>query len=333
MTPHFQELNMRSSKNPDIRKRQREKDKRNKRKRRANMTEDDLEKRRAADRARYKRKKGGNSLTIDSDTTSTDQNDFHSERLRLLDFKKKIENTKKMYGVESENLIYEKKLDDLRIVECKNCDTFFWNNHNTCYCNKHFDMVKELLTIGDVPEELQGLSYVEELLISKVHPMISIYRLKGGQYAYKGNVINFRQDVATFCNQLPHAVCVLNGLLSVCCNTPCFHEDFLIRRNKVSIALHWLKKNNIYYQDIVIVLAAILDLPDHGYFDKKVNSDEDHSTPDSSDDVMEIPEIERVVVPGMKLNCFRTLVFTLSYNFYLPLSFHFTFRCNKYVYR
>ncbi|KAK3924474.1 ATP-dependent DNA helicase, partial [Frankliniella fusca] len=293
---------MGNQKDSDERRKQRERDKFKKRKRRANMTEDQLEKKRAYDRDRYKIRKMQSSVQNDSvasDPTTSQFNDFQSERLRILYFKKKIETDKATYRVETENLIFEKKLDNLNIVECKECDTFYWNNHNTCYCHKHSDMVKELLTIGNIPEELQGLSYVEELLISKIHPMISVYRLRGGQYAYNGNVINFRQDVATFCNQLPHAVCVLNGLLSVCCNTPCFQEDFLIRRNKVSIALHWLKQNNVYYHDIVIDLDAILKLPDHGYFKRKVNSAEDDKMVDSSYDTMDSEDIDRVVVPGV----------------------------------
>ena len=45
---------------------------------------------------------------------------------------------------------------------------------------------------GSVPAELQGLSEVEELLIARAFPIMSIYRKHGGQRGYKGHVLNLR---------------------------------------------------------------------------------------------------------------------------------------------
>ena len=47
---------------------------------------------------------------------------------------------------------------------------------------------------------LQGLTQVEEMLISAVLPIMTIYRLLHGQY---GHVVNLPQDVASFANSLP----------------------------------------------------------------------------------------------------------------------------------
>ena len=47
----------------------------------------------------------------------------------------------------------------------------------------------------EIPEELQNLNDIEQLLIAQVHPIISLWKIRGAQYAYSGNVINFRQDV------------------------------------------------------------------------------------------------------------------------------------------
>ena len=47
------------------------------------------------------------------------------------------------------------------------------------------------------------LTQVEEMLISSVIPMISLYRLPHGQYGYNGHVINLHQDVPSFINKLP----------------------------------------------------------------------------------------------------------------------------------
>ena len=50
---------------------------------------------------------------------------------------------------------------------------------------------------------LQGLTQVEEMLISAIMPIMSIYRLPHGQYGYSGHVINLPQDVASFATSLP----------------------------------------------------------------------------------------------------------------------------------
>ena len=41
------------------------------------------------------------------------------------------------------------------------------------------------------------------MLISAVLPIMSLYQLPRGQYAYSGHVINLSQDVASFANSLP----------------------------------------------------------------------------------------------------------------------------------
>ena len=51
---------------------------------------------------------------------------------------------------------------------------------------------------GSVPLALQGLTQVEEMLISPVMPIMSVYQLPLGQYGYSGHVINLPQDVASF---------------------------------------------------------------------------------------------------------------------------------------
>ena len=50
---------------------------------------------------------------------------------------------------------------------------------------------------------LQGLTQVEEMLISAVMPIMSVYRLPQGQFGYSGHVINLPQDVTSFAQSLP----------------------------------------------------------------------------------------------------------------------------------
>ena len=56
---------------------------------------------------------------------------------------------------------------------------------------------------GDVPPQLEGMTQVGQMLIAKVAPIMRVYRLKGGQYAHDGYVVNIPQDVTGFTTSLP----------------------------------------------------------------------------------------------------------------------------------
>ena len=95
------------------------------------------------------------------------------------------------------------------------------------------------MDLGDVPEELRGLTQIEEMLIAQIFLIISVYCLRGDQYAYHDHVINFPQDVQKFATCLPHHLLTLDVLVV------CHHssdgrafKDFNICQSIVSRALH-----------------------------------------------------------------------------------------------
>ncbi len=47
------------------------------------------------------------------------------------------------------------------------------------------------MDLGEVPDELQDLTEIEEMLIVQVFFVMSVYRLCRSQHGYYGNVINF----------------------------------------------------------------------------------------------------------------------------------------------
>ena len=107
----------------------------------------------------------------------------------------------------------------------------------------------------------QGLTQVEEMLISAVMPVMSIYRLPHGQYGYKGHIINLPQDVSAFATSLPRLPSELDIVLVRKEGT---HHDFRVRKLVVLRALKWLKQHNKYYRNIEINLDALNLLPDDG---------------------------------------------------------------------
>ena len=48
---------------------------------------------------------------------------------------------------------------------------------------------------GIVPSQLEGLTQIEEMLIARVCPIMSVYRKHGGQRGYRGHVLNLPQDI------------------------------------------------------------------------------------------------------------------------------------------
>ena len=122
---------------------------------------------------------------------------------------------------------------------------------------------------GDVPEELKNLTEIEEMLIAQTFPIISVYYLRGGQYAYSGNVINFPQDIGEFVSRLPRHPSTLDTLIvrRSSAESSTSFRDFTVRRDKIRKALCWLKRNNRYYADIIIDDNVLRTLPDEGSID------------------------------------------------------------------
>ena len=81
---------------------------------------------------------------------------------------------------------------------------------------------------GPVPPALQELTQVEEMLISPVMPMMSVYRLPHGQLGYSGHVINLPQDVASFVSSLPRHPSSLDLVVIRKESTAGSHKDFAV---------------------------------------------------------------------------------------------------------
>ena len=82
---------------------------------------------------------------------------------------------------------------------------------------------------GSVPLALQGLTQVDEMLISPVMPIMSVYHLPLGQYGYSGHVINLPQDVASFVCTLPRMPSQLDVVVVSREGAAGSHKDFKVR--------------------------------------------------------------------------------------------------------
>ena len=117
----------------------------------------------------------------------------------------------------------------------------------------------------EVPPELRDLTFLEEMLISKVLPNIYACRLRGGgQYGYSNHAIAFPQDLENIATELPRAPSETGVLLIRKTGTNNTHRDYKVRQLKAAAALRWLKANNPYYTDVVISQANMAALPEDG---------------------------------------------------------------------
>ena len=108
---------------------------------------------------------------------------------------------------------------------------------------------------------MQDLTQVEEMLISAVLPIMTLYRLPHDQYGYSGHVINLPQDVASCLPRVPSDLDVIIVRKEGAAQS---HHDFCVRRSRVLTALQWLQLNNIYYHTVTINPDALALLPKDG---------------------------------------------------------------------
>ncbi|KAL7292659.1 hypothetical protein TKK_0013785 [Trichogramma kaykai] len=172
----------------------------------------------------------------------------------------------------SAGLMFDKKIADIKWMQCKTCNIRFPNLkliksmcHSCCNDEKKAMFYKNNnIDQGPIPTELRDLTYIGQMLIARVHPVISVFRIHGSQYAYSGNVINFRQEVQTFINELPVDIRKVPSTLLVNKVTVSGIAQFLVRSKKVLQASLWLKQNNNYYNSIEISYSNLNMLPVDG---------------------------------------------------------------------
>ncbi|KAG8720194.1 hypothetical protein FRC09_009959 [Ceratobasidium sp. 395] len=144
------------------------------------------------------------------------------------------------------------------------------------------------LWVGEIPWELECLTFAEQLLIARIYPRVFIMKLypkdqsgrnlPGDQVnsALRGNVTSFELNGPAIANMvagqlMPQPVSVLASTLSITfvgrgkLKDPNTLNMLRVRRNAIENALIWLQKNNPkYYGDIKIDKTRLRDLPSDG---------------------------------------------------------------------
>jgi len=125
------------------------------------------------------------------------------------------------------------------------------------------------LWLGQIPEELQQLSFAEKLLISRVRHNRCIVRVGKGMHKMIANAVMFEHPIQKIYTVLPPPIEEMDELLAFIFTGPCqpTEDDFrrtplLVRRNKVARALEWLKLNHKDYLDLEISYKNLASYPE-----------------------------------------------------------------------
>ncbi|PKY50788.1 hypothetical protein RhiirA4_424014 [Rhizophagus irregularis] len=175
--------------------------------------------------------------------------------------------------------------------------------YNLCnVCQERIPLLTLVKKTCDVPDELKGLNEIEEMFISQVFTVMTVYRLRGRQNGYRGHVINFSQDIQDFTKQLLRDLRSLDILVVrwQSSNNSMVFRDFTVRRSKVCKALLWLKENNPYYEDIIIDTNILQSLPENdSIFNMLSQLQDDESGEDNGDNIEDEEDVSRTFVPLM----------------------------------
>ena len=116
------------------------------------------------------------------------------------------------------------------------------------------------------PHHLPKLSPIEETLISRSHPVMKFYRMKGtGQAMYKGNVVNLQKETDLIqCPQAAFEELPIFYFVRVDHPNAPTHRYFRCRRDAVRKWLEYLTQNHPYYCNLPIQWQRLQEFPEDG---------------------------------------------------------------------
>lgn len=113
------------------------------------------------------------------------------------------------------------------------------------------------LWIGPVPNELQDLTWMEQMCISRVRHNYCVARLAKGSTKLIANAVMFANPTAELYQSLPPPIEELDDIIAVIFTGPCEPQPmdlrrspFFVRNRKIYDALQWLKLNHDDYSDL-----------------------------------------------------------------------------------
>ena len=123
---------------------------------------------------------------------------------------------------------------------------------------------KNSMIPSSVPNELQNLTQVEEMLIARALPIMRVYVKPGGQRGYSGHCINLPQNVKNLAKFLPRYPKDLTVIIVKVKGRDNTFKDVTVRKQRMHDALVWLINNNAQYSEVLVNEDALNVLPENG---------------------------------------------------------------------
>ncbi|RNA16632.1 ATP-dependent DNA helicase PIF1 [Brachionus plicatilis] len=118
---------------------------------------------------------------------------------------------------------------------------------------------------NDIKKSFENLTMIEEMLISPILVLMSVFRLPGGELTSRGFCANFSQNIQLLITKLPRLPKDLPILILRKKDQLNRSRHFTVNRNRVTICLNYLCQNNPQYiaYGITIDDSAINSLPEN----------------------------------------------------------------------
>ncbi|KAK6987993.1 hypothetical protein R3P38DRAFT_2660964, partial [Favolaschia claudopus] len=174
---------------------------------------------------------------------------------------------------------FDLKVEDGECAKCRNKK----NGNKFRQANK--------MDPGDVLDFLPKLTQIEEILISPVHALVSLYQIRGGQFKYSGHCCNFARDIATFHNRVPLLpeecdIIIMRRKGVDAGSDEDVHEDFRVRRDAIQQWLEYLQDNHPSFRSrsVAIDWDRVNNLPQDGSVRDRLRTIDNQVMPEPGDD-------------------------------------------------
>jgi hypothetical protein len=125
------------------------------------------------------------------------------------------------------------------------------------------------LWLGQVPDVLSTLCYVEKMLVARIRHSFCSVRIASGMRKMKAHAIAYQQPMPKVYDILPPPKAEIEDVLAIMFTGPCKptstdfqRTPFLVRRNHVKLALEWLILNHADYHDVAFSMDNLIEYPE-----------------------------------------------------------------------
>jgi hypothetical protein len=146
------------------------------------------------------------------------------------------------------------------VTYCKKCQ-----KSNIYTAGNNMDPLIDIMP-NHIKKVFESATFLEQLLISPIIPVMSVYRLSSGHLVNKGYCAAFVQNIQPICDMLPRIPKEVDLLLIKKKSEKINHKDLMCSRFNLQIMLEFLTKHNYYFKvnNIKIAHENLLQIPIHG---------------------------------------------------------------------